>query len=361
MPRPIGGAGGRHLRHGARVVDQTAQLGEVGGVEEPRDRHVRLRRVGEERVAVAVGQPRRFHMPVQTLRAERPADRRLEPLQDAEDLQHVQARAVGRALQHLHAAPGRADRLHEFGDLQPGGEIGLGVQPARVPQRRHHGGRDLALVEGARPALGDRAQGAAEFRLDEAVADRRRLAAREETPARRLVAAQLLNRAGPVEGDAGVDRPALLGAADRGAEQLAQLLATMRPVQERPGGDRARHGHGMGRGRRHRLHPPRAERLRGRRGGRPAGAVQRDHLPGPAGRIETEAVAADAGALRLHHAEHGAPRRWRRRARCRRSAGHRARPGWRPAWRWRPCRRSRKRRCARGRGNRASCLLSFPP
>ena len=67
VARVVGGAGRRQGGHGARVVDEAAQLGEVGGVGQARNRYVRLRGVGEEGVAVAVGQPRRFHVAVQPL------------------------------------------------------------------------------------------------------------------------------------------------------------------------------------------------------------------------------------------------------------------------------------------------------
>ena len=56
-------------------VDQAGEAGEIVRVEQALDRHVDLRRVGQEGVAVAVDEARGLEMAVQALDAERAARR----------------------------------------------------------------------------------------------------------------------------------------------------------------------------------------------------------------------------------------------------------------------------------------------
>ncbi len=70
-----------------------------------RDRHIHLRRVGEEGVAVAIGEPRGLDVAVQAFRRGRALRHGVEAVQDVQDLEHDHARAVRRALEHLDIAP----------------------------------------------------------------------------------------------------------------------------------------------------------------------------------------------------------------------------------------------------------------
>ena len=59
-----------------------------------------------------------------------PSEAVAHPAENAQDDQRDDALAVGRALEHVVAAPVQADRIDEVGDVKAGGEIGLGVQAA---------------------------------------------------------------------------------------------------------------------------------------------------------------------------------------------------------------------------------------
>ncbi len=151
--------------------------------------------------------------------------------------------------------------------------------------------------------LRDAAQRLGQRRLTEDVARLRRRAVRQERV--RAVLAQLRLQPLPVPRHIRVHRPAIGGVADRRLQQLVEALAAMRLQQRLPGVDRARHGDGMRRGvlqRRDAVLFVPVDRGGGRCA---AGAIQREHLAGAGRRIQAEAVAADAGRLRLDHAQHG--------------------------------------------------------
>ncbi len=101
--------------------------------------------------------------------------------QNPEHHQRQQPLSVRRALIDIVTAPGAVDRGDEFRTLQPGGEIGFGVQPALGAQRGHHVGRDRALVESPRAVLGDGAQRLGQLRLGEFIASLRRMSAGQES------------------------------------------------------------------------------------------------------------------------------------------------------------------------------------
>ena len=165
------------MRHGAGRVDQAAQLVQVGEAGQAGDGHLDLCRVSEEGVAVPIDQAGGLQVAVQALGAERAAGGRAGTVQDAEQHQHQQAGAVGRALPDLHAAPGRLDGFDELGAGAAGGEVGLGVQAAVGAERGDHVGGDGALVEAAGALLGDGAQGFGQGLLAEQVSGPGRVAA----------------------------------------------------------------------------------------------------------------------------------------------------------------------------------------
>jgi len=117
------------------------------------------------------------------------------------------------------------------------------------------------------------------------------------------IGAQLADLESPVPGDARGDGKSVLGVVDRGRERAIEGKASMRVEDRRPGVDRARHGHGVDRVARDGGDAPRHERLeRGARAGAAGAVVAPDRLPRHV--QHAEAIAADAGHLRLDHAQH---------------------------------------------------------
>ena len=276
MPRQHQLARRRHLRHGAVVADQVAQSGEILAACQPVDRDRHLRGIGQEGVAVTVDQAGGLDVAMHPGGTERAVGGGVHGAEDAHHHQHQQARAVGRALPDVVAAPVAVDRGDEFGAVQRGGKIFLGMGAAVLPQGSHHVGGDRALVERLCAVAGDGAQGVGQLGLDEQVADRRRLPAGQEFL--RPVVAQLAGCQRPVVRHAGMHRPAFRGIADGGLEQLVQPLGAVRCAQGFPGGHRARHGHAMGRGVFQRGDAGALEEIHAGAGRRPAGAVHRHDL-----------------------------------------------------------------------------------
>ena len=96
----------------------------------------------------------------------------------------------------------------------------------------------------------------------------------------------------------------MLGKADRRLQRAVEPELAVRLEDDVPGFDRARHRHRVDRAV-DPLHALGEQRLgRGRRAGAAAAVVTPGRLAGL--RDDAEAIAADAGALRLDHAEHGA-------------------------------------------------------
>ena len=223
----------------------------------------------------------------------------------AQNHERDEARPVGRTLPDVEAAPFDRDRLDKLGAFQSVGEILFRLRAAARTKRRRHVGCDRPAVESVRAVLGDCAQRAGERRLYETVALAGRAAAGQEE--RVPGAAQLRLEHRPIPGHALMHRKALLGAADRGEKQFVEALRSMRVQQHLPAGDGAGDGDAMGRnivGRSGARGPDRVERSGSRR---PARAIDGDDLA--AGRrVETEAIAAESGRLRLDHREHGASR-----------------------------------------------------
>ena len=182
-----------------------------------------------------------------------------------------------------------------------GREVVERVDAAHRAERRHHVLGHLALVEAGPPLRGDAAQ---DLRLAGSAEDlprARRLAVEQEIPARRAL--ERVDREAPVEGHARRDGNALLRVADRGRQRVGQ--ADPPPVlrQAAEGVDGAGDRHGLGAADGNGGQTAAAHLCRGQRGGRPARAVERDD-PVLARRLEqNEAVAPDAGHLRLADAE----------------------------------------------------------
>ncbi|MHC2409549.1 hypothetical protein ACVJGC_002140 [Bradyrhizobium diazoefficiens] len=133
----------------------------------------------------------------------------------------------------------------------------------------------------------------------------RRLAARQQVTHGVGAALQLLELVLPVERDSGRDDIALFRRLDRGLEQAVEAELAVIAQHGREGVDHAGDRDRVRRGQRHGRDlaleiPVGIRRLRC-----PAGAVIGDDLAFTARLDQREAVAADAGRLRLDHAEHG--------------------------------------------------------
>jgi hypothetical protein len=89
--------GRRQLGHGAIRPDRRAQLGGVGLGQQPVDRHLGLGRIGDEAVAVLIGQPRRLDLQMQTPGRQRLVPGEVEARQHVERDERGQPLAVGRA------------------------------------------------------------------------------------------------------------------------------------------------------------------------------------------------------------------------------------------------------------------------
>ncbi len=265
------------------------------------DRNRHRRRVGEQRVAIVIDQLGRLGMDVHAV-GHRDIGAEIEFAQDPEQHQGGEALAVGRAFFHGVAAIIGRDRRRVEGGVLGLGKVLQRVQAAEAVQVLHQRGTGGALIEGARAALRDVAQALAEQRLGMAVAGARCLAARQEERRGAGILRQQRGVIRPVEGDARGDRIAVLGIVDGAGEQPLQRQRAMIGVQPGPGRDGAGHGDGVGAGLGDlAFEPERFQLLDGGGGRRAAAAVQRDGRLALR-RIEHEAVAADAGHVRLDHA-----------------------------------------------------------
>jgi hypothetical protein len=220
--------------------------------------------------------------------------------ESAEDHQRDDALAVRRALVDFVAATGGGDR--RLVDRALGGEIVQRVQATEPAQALDHVGGDRSLVEGVAPAAGDGAQGLGEQRVEDAVAAAERCAVAQEDAGCDGIVGDLAGRADEVEGDARRHRAAGFRERDRRPQQVGHVAGAVVGGEAEPGVDRARDGDGVGGalvdGGEAALEIP-AELGRGRG---PAGAVEGDRQSAGRG-IEDEAVAADAGHVRLRHAQ----------------------------------------------------------
>ena len=153
----VDGAGGlARVVHRLLRVDQRGQRRHLACVQHRRKALRHRRGVGDEAVARVKGQFRGLGLEVDAHRAHRVEAADLEMLQQPRHQQRGRAVAVGRHLDDLGAAIGRADRLDVI--RRAGGEILRRVQPAQATQAGDHVVGDLALIERARAVLRHPAQ-----------------------------------------------------------------------------------------------------------------------------------------------------------------------------------------------------------
>ena len=107
-------AGRRQDRHSRRITDQRPLSGKILGAQKLLYRNIDRSRIGNERVAIAIGQPRRLDMPVSADDARSAVRRGGQPAEHAEDHQNKEALAIGRALVDVVTLPVQRNRLDEF-------------------------------------------------------------------------------------------------------------------------------------------------------------------------------------------------------------------------------------------------------
>ena len=174
---------------------------------------------------------------------------------------------------------------------------------ARAAQIGDHALGQLAPVEGSRSIPGDPTERAGEGRQPQSLAGNGCPIVRQINDPPTAALEQLVAIARPVKGNARRHHEALLRAADRRLQQLAELPGAVALQQPGPGVDRARNGHGV-----HaalELVDAEPHEALDRGGGRrPSRAVERDHCA-LGGCQQDEAVAPDPGHRRLDHALNG--------------------------------------------------------
>ena len=194
------------------------------------------------------------------------------------------------------------DRLHIIAVLPR--EVLFLVQAAGRAQLGSQGLGHLAGIESGRALAADATQRFGEGGVAEQVAEFGRATAGQKGGMAVGIARELLDLPVPVPGDARRYAHAFVGEADRGRKHLRKRFGSMIPVQRAPGRDRAGYRHRMRGSRRNFTDvavdvPPGFRRAR-----RPSRTVKRDRRRA-AHREQGEAVAADAGHVRLDDTLHG--------------------------------------------------------
>ena len=253
-----------------------------------------------------VGDPRRLGFEMEALDTHRGKLRQIEPRQDVQHHQHGDARTVRRALPDIVALIRGADRHRGLGAM--GGEILQRMQAADAAQGLHHVRGDSPRVERIAAALGDRPQGLAKLGLVDHIARHRRLAMRQQIALGVGALLQLLELQVPVEGIARGHHIALFRGLDRGLQQGIEPEPAVILQDGFPGIDRAGNADGVCRRQLDRTQIVFEIPFGCRRHRRAARAIIGND-PALAFRLhQREAVAADAGGLRLDHAEQRACR-----------------------------------------------------
>ena len=175
------------------------------------------------------------------------------------------------------------------------------MQAADSAQRLDHILGDRALVKRVAAVFRDCPQRLGKLGLMDHIASHRRLAVRQQIAPGVGAFFQLVELVLPVERDARRDRIAFFRGLDRGLQQAVEPELAVIAQDHRPGIDRAGNGDGMRGGQRDRLDIV-LEIPLGRRGHRgAAGAVIGNDLALAPRLNQREAIAADAGRLRLDH------------------------------------------------------------
>ncbi len=249
-------------------------------------------------VAQRIGEARRLDAEMEPLRRGRIHALHVELLEDVEDDQGGDALAVRRQLGDADALVvtdhRRLDRAAVACEVLELEEAALGLRGADDVLG------DAALVEALGALGGDLLQRRAQRRAGHALAGGRGAAVDEVVPCGAGILGEGSDIARPVEGDARRHRPAFLGVADGVLQHAAEVEPAVGLEDRLPGLDGAGHGDGMDGIGRHGGEAGGPQLLGGHGlGGAARAVIAPDRLAGLGD--EGEAVAADAGHVRLDH------------------------------------------------------------
>jgi hypothetical protein len=303
-------------------VDRVAMIGQVEGLArrgavqrdragERADARIRqrrgdvdagLRRIGDDRVALAIGRLGGLGVQMDPVGLAQARIRHFEPLQNAGDDQRGEALSVRRAFKQLAIAITRRNRRLPGRALA--GEILFCVKAAEPGEKTGDLPGDRAFVERRAAAPGDGGERRGEGGMLHPLARPRRPPAGQIVARRRFAARQPRDLPTPVVRDARSDAEALACGADRRSQRIGEALAAESRGQRLPGVDGPRNGHRMRRGIAEFPHAVLGKSLqpRPRRGAARAVEGGRRAAGGP---VQDETVAADAGHVRIDDALDG--------------------------------------------------------
>ena len=268
---------------------------------------------------IRVGEPLRLHQDAPELRRARTertqviAHARRAFLKDVQHLQRGETLRLRRHLVDVVALVVGRDRVDPFRLERP--QVGhLPLRPTGI-HAAHDGASDRAAVEGIRSVLGQELVGSGQVRVPEDAVERGYLAVAKEHLARFRILAQLadveLVVASPVTLDALGQPESLAGGFDRWLQHASQRHTPEAAEKAAPAIHGAGHGRAIHAVERDVIQSLLVVELRRGRCRRPAGGVQSEQALLSRRVVDRFHVAADAGAVRLHDAQHR-----RRRDRC---------------------------------------------
>ena len=238
---------------------------------------------------------------MKTLGPERIERGEIEILQHVEQDQGGEPLAARRQLEDVEAAIVGGDRLDHIAAMA--GQIVCAEKRAARLDGRHDVLGDGPFIEGARTPRGDLLQRCRQGRQADHVAERRRASVRKIVAGGAWIAAQALGFERPIVGDTGSNGKTVFGVTDRRRQGAIEPEAAVRLEDRRPRFDRPRNRHGV-----HGIAGEITRLIAGQRlhsecaGGAPGAVVAPDRRVRLGN--DAEAVAADAGHVRLDDAEH---------------------------------------------------------
>ncbi|MDR6756362.1 hypothetical protein J2Y48_001652 [Mycoplana sp. BE70] len=287
------------IGHRAVALDRGRERTRIVSRQQSIDGHIHLIRIADVPVSIAIGEPTRLDLQMQSLNTAWTEPLQIKFRKDVEHQQCRQALIVGRHLVYVMAAVGNAHWL----DILAGGG-GKIIECMESAERLKAADKilgDSAFVK-ARPAPRcNRSQRRRQFGLNVHGTRLQRSAILQKQTGGILIPGQCAECIIPVECNPIMDHIAALRIADGGLEDFVQTFATVVLDQAAPRINRARNGHRMrpmgGYLRKVAFDVP----LQGGGLWRATGAIKGKHVALAFRRIEDKTVATDACRLRLDH------------------------------------------------------------
>ena len=226
-----------------------------------------------------------------------------KPVQNVQENESGEALPAWRNLVEIDAAIAGTDRVDIVGPEL--GKVGERMGAALRIEEADEIAGDIALIEGIPPLFGENAQGFGENGKAHPLARKRCPTVEQKLLAGAGIMLQLLAVLGPVGCGALVDHEPVLGKIDGGFENIGEGTCAVIGQKPPPGIDRAGHGDGVDRVGGKGGDPLIKQALIGEAGGRPARAIIAVKFLLVGAPIEGEAIAANAGIVRLDHALRG--------------------------------------------------------